>query len=535
MKVSRTKLIGLALAIFAGTLWLYWPSIHGGFLTHMDDDEYLQQAARLGGFSWDAAKWAFTCTEPYYQPLPRLSHVLDYQLFATLPAGHHATSVAWHALNAALVFGFLWTLLGKTSSTPGERMLMAWAVAVVFAVHPFQVESVAWMSGRTQLMCMAFGVGCLWAHVAGARRWTVWALYAAALLCKPMAISFPFVMVAIDYFPLRRPEQTGWCRLLREKVVMVALAAAVMVATIVSESHTGGLMAPLRAVGPLQRISLMAQSLAFYPCKLVWPAGLSAYYPLSWALSRPLPLVLMLGLAVGFVTLFSVWRRQRTPALAAGWGAYFVLIAPVAGLVQTGGQAVAGRYAYQAIVPLLLLAAGAILWTWRRSSTALRAISACLLVCELGSFASITCSRIPIWRSDESLWRAVLVQFPDSEFANGMLAETLLRQNRIQEAVAYADRTVGIAPRDALAQATLGVALSRVGRFAEATGHLQEAVQLRPDWARAHNNLGTALAQQRRFDEAIAQFSEALRLKPDFPEARQNLEHAVAAQARQTH
>ena len=138
---------------------------------------YLRQSVRLNGVTWNAVKWAFTTTEPYYHPLPRLSHVLDYQIWGKNAAGHHATSVVLHALNAALVFGFLWTLLGAASLTTGERLAMALGVAVVFAIHPLQAEPVAWMSGRTQLLCTTFGIGCLWAYVAGARRWAVWGLY----------------------------------------------------------------------------------------------------------------------------------------------------------------------------------------------------------------------------------------------------------------------------------------------------------------------------------------------------------------------
>jgi hypothetical protein len=183
VNVARTTLVGLALAIFAGAVWLYWPGLNGGFLKGMDDDEYLRQAVRLNGLTWNAVHWAFTTTEPYYHPLPRLSHLLDYQVWGTNAMGHHATSVVLHGLNTALVFGFLWTLLGATALlTTGERLTMALGVAAVFAIHPLQVESVAWISARSQLLCTAFGIGSVWAYVARARRWVVWMLFAAALL-----------------------------------------------------------------------------------------------------------------------------------------------------------------------------------------------------------------------------------------------------------------------------------------------------------------------------------------------------------------
>jgi hypothetical protein len=273
MKVNRTTLLGVALAIFAGALWLYWPSVHGGFLAGMDDDEYLRQAIRLKGLTWDAVQWAFTSTQPYYHPLPRLSHLIDYQIWGTNAKGHHVTGVVLHALNTALVFGFLWTLLGVAgaSSTTHERLALAIGVAVVFAIHPLQVETVAWMSGRTQLLCTAFGVGSLWAYVAGARRWIVWALFIAALLSKPMAVSLPFAMLALDYFLVGQHEKPDYGELLRRNATLMVVGVAAAAATIITESRGGGLLVPLEEVCLSQRILLTLQSLMFYPWKLVWP------------------------------------------------------------------------------------------------------------------------------------------------------------------------------------------------------------------------------------------------------------------------
>jgi hypothetical protein len=241
MKVTRTVLLGVALTIFTGALWLHWPSVNGGFLTRMDDDEYLRQSVHWQGLSWGAVRWAFTSTEPYWQPLPRLSHVLDYQLWGTNARGHHATSVVIHALNAALVFGFLWTLLAVAAASLTTRERLAWAISVaaVFAIHPLQVESVAWMSRRTQLLCTTFGIGSLWAYVAGARRWMVWALFVAALFCKPLAVSLPFAMLALDYFLARRDEEPGWGRLLRRNAALIVVGVAAAVATIITESRAG--------------------------------------------------------------------------------------------------------------------------------------------------------------------------------------------------------------------------------------------------------------------------------------------------------
>ncbi len=338
MTVSRTRLVGIALVIFAVTVWLHWPSLNGEFLD-VDDKEYLEQAVRCNGLTWNAVKWAFTSTEHYYHPLPRLSHVLDYQIWGRNPAGHHVTSVFLHALNAALVFGFLWTLLGATSLTTGERLTVALGVAMVFAIHPFQVESVAWMSGRTQLLCATFGIGSIWAYAAGARRWLVWGLFVLALLCKPVAISLPFAMLAIDYFPLRRFEQSGWGRFLWEKAVLIALAAAVAVVPII----TGASQLPLETVPLSQRVLQTFQSLMFYPCRLVCPWHLSPFYPWGMNLSLGQWPVLLSVLSVTIITALAVWSRRRLPG-AGGWvGGLSRVCSARLPAAATGGSGAAAR------------------------------------------------------------------------------------------------------------------------------------------------------------------------------------------------
>ncbi len=561
MTVSRAKLVGIALLIFAATGWLFWPSVDGEFLAGDDIETYLRPAERLNGLTWNAVKWAFTSTDSYYHPLVRLSHVLDYQIWGKNATGHHATSVFLHALNAALVFGFLWTLLGASLST-GERLTVAVWVAVVFAIHPLQVESVAWISGRTQVLCTTFGIVCLWAYAAGSRRRVVWGLYVAALLCKPMAVSFPFVMLAMDYYPLRRHEQLGWGRSLWEKAVMIAIAGVVGLATVIAKSREAGIMA-LSARVPLSlRVFLMSESLTFYPLKLVWPAHLSPSYPIPWGLSLYQWPVLAAVLSVVMITAAVVIERQRRPMLAAAWGAYVVLVLPVSGLVLTAARSVALRHAYVAMLPLLLLAGGAGVWVWRRLSTVARVVMAGLVAGQLGVFAARSRGLIPVWHSDETRQRAEVVALPDSEEANRLFAMFLLDHGRASEALEYAQRAVQVAPQQGLPHLTLGRVLGRLGRLQEAMAqdeqalrmnpnaaeahynfgvammklgkvpeaaeHFEQALRIKPDYAEVHNDLGAALAQTGKIEEAIAHFEQALRIKPDYAEAHANLGTALA-------
>ncbi len=518
MTVSRTTLVGVALVIFAVTAWVYWPSVHGEFL-RVDDREYLRQSERWNGLTWNAVEWAFTSTDPYYHPLPRLSHVLDYQIWGKNAAGHHATSVFLHALNAALVFGFLWTLLGAVSLSTGERLMVALSMAAVFAIHPLQTESVAWMSGRTQLLCTMCCIGSIWAYAAGARRWVVWGFFVLAVLCKPMAISLPLVMLAIDYFPLRRYERLGWGRLVWEKAVMIAIAGVVGVATMITEpwehGRTASRMVPLSV-----HVFRVFESLTFYPLKLVWPSHLSPNYvsdvPLGpWT-------VLASVLTVIIVSVVAVMERRRMPMLLAAWASYVMLVLPVSGLMPVGSQVVAQRYAYVAMLPVLLLVGAGGVWVWRRSAAAARLALVGFLACELCVFATGTLRLIPDWHNDETMRRATLVEFPDSEEANRALATELSDQGRASEALEYAQRGVEIAPQVCEAHVILGRVLYKLGRLQEAMAQDEKALQMNPDSAEAHVNFGVAMMELGKVPEAVEHYEQALRIKPNFAEAHYN-------------
>jgi len=522
MNVSRTKLLGLGLVIFAATIWLHWPSVHGQILAYGDDAESLRQSVRWNGMTWNAVKWAFTCTDSYYQPLVRLSHVLDYQLWGKNAMGHHATGVVLHALNAALVFGFLWTLLGATALTTGERLTVALWVAVVFAIHPLQVESTACISSRTQVLCTTFVIGSVWAYTAGVRRWVVWMLYLAALLCKPMAVSLPFAMLAIDYFPLRRHEQLGWGRLLGEKVPLIALAAAASLATLIAKRQ-GGLLLPLATIPFSDRVFLAFESLTFYPSKLVWPSHLSPRYPVSFGLSLDQWPVLASVLTVVMITAVVIIERRRMPMLLAAWGAYVMLVLPVSGLMPVGLEVVGQRHAYVAMLPLLLLAGAAGIWIWRRSTTAARLALVGLMAGQLCAFGARTRGVIPDWRNDETLRRVALAEFPNSGQANRDLAIVLLDQGRASEALQYAQRDVEIEPQQGLAHTYLGLVLGQLGNLQEAVAQDEEALRLNPDSAEAHYNFGMAMMELGRTPEAAEHYEQALRIKPDLAAAHVNL------------
>jgi tetratricopeptide (TPR) repeat protein len=260
--------------------------------------------------------------------------------------------------------------------------------------------------------------------------------------------------------------------------------------------------------------------------------SLEPYYPLlSSTSARLLPLVPM-ALSVVVIAALCVRCGRRWPAFLAGLGAYAMLILPVSGLLQTGLQTVATRHAYLAMLPLLLLAGGLTLWVWRRSATVIRLTVGCLLAGEVCFFGLCTRSLTPVWRNDETLWRAVLTDFPDFARGHYGLGFALAQTGRTQEAIGEYMQAVRLQPNFAEVHNNLGVAFLQLGRAQEAVAEYEQALQIKPDYADAHYNLGIALEQTGKTEEAIAQFDQALRIRSDSAEAHDKLGIALAQAGR---
>ena len=232
-----------------------------------------------------------------------------------------------------------------------------------------------------------------------------------------------------------------------------------------------------------------------------------------------IPLVAIVGLCI--------WRGRRTPALLAGFGAYVILVLPVSGLLQTGLQTVAARHAYFAMLPLLLLVGGIVIWVWRRGSIVTRFALSCLLACELCLFGLCTRSLIPVWRNDETLFTVVLKRFPNFAVGHYCLAFTLAHEGRLDEAVGEYEQALRMIPDYAEAHCNLGVALEKLHRTSEAIEQYEIALRIWPEYANAHYNLGLALVRLGKSDEAIRHWEQAVRIDPQFAEAYCNIGTAL--------
>lgn len=510
MNISRTttRLLLAALAVAAVTLLVHWPAVHGGFL-RWDDDAYLNLARGHPPLSLATIRWAVTMTRPYYHPLTWLSHATDCAVWGPNPIGHHAVSLVWHALNSGLVVIFIWLLTGAAGRcTTAERWTLAVSLGLIFGIHPVQVESVAWIAERKTLLYAAFSLATMCAYLQGntgapSRRWTAATLicYAAALGAKPLAVSLPAVLLALDIYPLQRLAKVGWLGLLREKLVMIILAFGSVVVSFVAQAGEGTVMA-WADHGAVERGLVAARAIVFYLWKLVWPAWLSPFYPLGDDIRLGQREFVMSLVLFGALTVAAVapWHRTRVPA--ACWLAYLALVVPASGLVQVGGQAAADHYLYlPMLAPLVALGCG-VVWLARAGGRIGRVAGVTLVGCWLIYLGLRTRQQIPAWRNDVTLWQAVVAYYPTSSVPNWRLAMALTQAGRFEEARLPAERAAGLDPEFSLARSALGLIYLKTGRPENAINELRAALQLEPSLPGAQYNLACAYSRVGKFAEA---------------------------------
>lgn len=514
------------LAVSVLTLWLFRPVLANGFV-NWDDQGYLAEVMRMEKFSLSSLRWMWTSLQPFYlQPVAWATHLLDYQLWGLNPMGHHATNWILHGAYVGLVGTLVWMLTGAAKQVRArERLALAMVIALVCGIHPLQVESVAWVAARNGLLCSVWMVAALCAYVRAVgsggkpRRgwwWTATALQTVALLTKPFAVSLPLLMLAVDFFPVQRYREHGWWRLLREKWLLFAFSALAAVGAVAAQERLEG----LTGYSLWERLLVAARGLVFYMWKLIWPAWLSPFYPLPTTIElRNVEFLVPLMVCVA-MTVVAMWQRHRVPLLAAAWCSYVALLLPVSGLVQVGGQAVADRYAYLAMVPVLVALGGGLLWLWRRGPVAVRTVLCVVVGAWLVFLGLRTREQIAVWHDDLSLWSAVLARFPNDPLANYNLAMALLKAKRLPEARLHAERAVNFSdPRTSqlpMARATLGLIYLKTHAYDQAIEQLRQAVAADGTLWTARYNLACAYARQGRLAEAYDVLRELLAIQPEY-------------------
>lgn len=507
------------MALSLTTLAVYSPVTRFDFV-NFDDPDYITSNPHVRqGLTADGIEWALTSGEAAnWFPVTRLSHMLDVQLFGLDAGWHHLTSVVFHALATLLLFAFLYR-------TTGARWPSAF-VAFLFALHPLHVESVAWVTERKDVLSAFFWFLALWAYARYAeRRLTGWYLltllaFCLGLMSKPMIVTLPFLMLLLDVWPLRRAQNV---RLLWEKLPFFALSIGAAMVAYAVQSSAGAAEAIQVPMGLRAENALV--SYVIYIVKMVWPSGMTVFYPYPHDL--PVWQVASAGLLLAGVTVL-VLRFRSHPYLVVGWLWYLGTLVPVIGLVQVGAQARADRYTYIPVVGLsIMLAWGAAdpALRWPRTKPAIVALAA--LACS--ACVALTCVQLRYWRNSESLFQRAIDVTSDNYVAEHNLGTYLMEEpGRLPEAIHHLEAAVRIKPDSARAHTDLGNALTKLpGRLPDAIAEYQTALRFSPGSAIPHYNLGNALAVVDRLPEAITEWEKAIRLDPGYaPRLKQGLAEA---------
>jgi|SRR5579862_2633774 len=522
-EARRKRRLIFSLLLILLTLALYNPVSRAPYLNY-DDNAYVYENFHVrSGLNWDTAVWAFTTTaESNWHPITWLSHCLDVSLFGLNPAGPHYVNVLLHAANAALLF-----LLLEASTALAWRSL---AVATLFAVHPLNVESVAWISERKNVLSMFFFLLALAAYgwyvrKPGAVRYLVLMVsFALGLMAKPQIITLPFVLLLLDYWPLMRTVgmkgeaespgvKRGWAWLIAEKIPLLALSGVSGWMTMKAQTTAMHLEFPLSI-----RLENAILSYAKYLGKAIWPADLAPLYPHP-GLSVSLGHAAEAALAMAGVTTLVVFSHRRY--MLVGWFWFLGVLVPMIGLVQVGVQAMADRYMYIPAIGLFVMACWGAAdafekWHVNRFAGGLLG-SAALIALVVASY-----QYIGYWKDNLALWTHALQVTRNNFIAEDSLAEVLIRQGRTDEAAAHFQNAVNINPQDPVGNLNLGTYQQQKGDYSAAIARYEAVPRLTQNprlLAMAFTNAGYAYYSERKNAPARQSFDSALQQQPENPEA----------------
>ncbi len=538
----------LPVLIFALTVVTFYPALQNQFLSWDDNANFLDNP-RYRGLGWSQLKWMFGATYwGHYQPLSWVTLALDYLIWGMDPFGYHLTNLVLHAANAVVFYFVCVRLLSLSMSIdPSNLSLRVGAAfaAVLFAIHPLRVESVAWVTERRDVLSgLFFLLTILWYVKAataptekGYRKWmalTV-AVYILSLLSKAVGMTVPAVLLVLDVYPLRRlagdPDRwldDAYRRVWLEKAPFVLLAIIFAITAAVAQT---GAMGSLHAYGVSARLALALFGLAFYAWKTIIPMGLSPLYELPADFNPGEWIYVASGLLVVIATAILYFFRRRWPAGLAVWLYYAAMVAPVSGIVQSGPQLVADRYSYLSCLGWAVLAGGGLVFLWRRwlsSSRAALSLVGTAVVAGVVGLGYLTRQQVQVWHDTEKMWNYVIALDPNSAIAHNEIGTLLQKEGKFEEAVEHFRRVVRINPNYFAVHYNLGNALAGLGKMDEATGEYREAVRLFPGFSRARYNLGLSLFSRGQMDEAIKEFRKTLEIEPDYASAHYSLGRALA-------
>jgi tetratricopeptide (TPR) repeat protein len=516
---QRWHVAGLCLGLAAITFAVFGQTLHHEFI-NLDDGTYVFDNPLVAqGLTLKGIVWAFTHVDCHlYHPLTMLSLMGDYQLHGLQPGGYHLTNVLLHTASAILLFLVLRQMTGAFWRSA--------FVAAVFAIHPLRVESVAWVAERKDVLSAFFFMLTLGAYVRYVRKpdspgryLMVVAAFVPALLSKPSMVTLPFVLLLLDYWPLRRFEQPRRLPgLVLEKVPLLALAAGACVMTVLA---AGKGVATLANVPMPSRLGNALVSNAIYLRQMIWPEGLAPFYPYPLN-GLPAWEVVTAGMLLAGLLAIALDQRRKRPWMLVGWLWYLGMLTPMIGIVQVGAFAHADRMTYLPQIGIYV----ALTWLvaeWRVSRAALGGLMAGVI----GALMVCAWIQTAHWKDNETLWRHTLACTTRNDMAHNNLGQALLQKGSVEEAIIQCQEALEINPNSVDAHLTLGQALLQKGNVDEAFIQYQEALKINPNSVDAHLNLGNVLCQKGELDEGISQFERALQIRPDDAAAHNSLGSAL--------
>ncbi|MGD1152248.1 MAG: tetratricopeptide repeat protein [Syntrophales bacterium] len=539
---------------------------------YFDDNEYITENRHVQtGLTSGNITWAFTTFHAgNWHPLTWISHMLDCQLFGLKPGLHHLVNLFFHMANTLLLFFILHRMT--------KGLWQSAFVAAVFAIHPLHVESVAWVTERKDVLSTFFWMLTMGAYVFYVERRELKRyllalfFFALGLMAKSMLVTLPFVLLLLDYWPLRRltigkssvnehtqseislkrhrkkkerrrsaikaehinkPEkqtrqQPLMVQIILEKVPFFVLSLASSIVTYMAQQK-GGAVGSLQSFPLTTRITNALVSYCGYIGKMIWPADLAVLYPHPGML--PTWEVIGSVFFLGITTFLIIRNVKRLPYLATGWLWYLGTLVPVIGLVQVGVQAMADRYTYVPLIGVSIMVSWGVpefLKKWRHRNAALATVA----VITLSIFSFVTWKQVGYWQNSTTLFKHTLEKTTNNPIMLNNMGNVLEGEGRLDEAISHYTEALRIDPNLSDSYNNMGLALTKRGSADEAIPNFLKAIRINPNHAAAHYNLGTVLASRGKLDEAIYHFRESIRIKPDHAKAYNNLGNALLYQGR---
>ena len=525
---QKQVVILICVGIIAGTFVAYEPIRRNGFVTYDDYSYIVNNPQVTSGLSLQSLGQAFTKSHFFmWHPLTTISHIVDCQFFGLNPLGHHFVSLLLHIANALLLFWIVNRLTGT--------IWLSAFVAGVFALHPIQVESVAWAAERKTVLSGLFWLLTMATYIRYVRQprlgryLVVLLVFGLCIMTKPVVVTLPLVLLLLDYWPLGRIQRgqaatsipkasAGW--LIVEKIPLLAMSAFLSVMTFVAQKQ-GGVVPTLEKMPLDYRVANMFLSYIRYIGKILWPSGLAVCYPHPRAVLSDAPVVTCAMLFI-VLTVLSIYIGRRKKYIAVGWLWYVGTLVPVIGVVQSGAQAMANRYMYIPMLGLLIIIGWAIK-DFIVNKPRIRITATVMGVIVLLSLLILTRMQVRHWQNTLTLFEYTLNVTGDNPVTENSYGAALFNEGRIEEAELHLRKAVHLAPAFVIARNNLAKVYLKQGRINEAIEHFNELIRHNEGTAEIYYNLAAALEKQKKYEDAIKYYAKSLELNPGDPAANKRM------------